>query len=498
MPVYEIEMPGGKLYEIEAPSQQAALAAIQSYKPKEGDQSWLSGVVDSFTNGITMGFSDELTAAESAVLGRTPEGGWFDYSKPISERYSDALEAERGQNEKFREENPVSAIGAEIGGAVLTGTGAAKGGLTLMKSGGGLAKKAGLGALEGAGYGAVAGAGHSEGDLAQNAQDALIGAVAGGGVGLALPTAGQVVKNAFANKMPVRTIDELKAIKTAAYKAVDDSGFRFSGADVDELGAAVQNLMTSAKMNSKRHPKAASMVDDIAALSGKEQSLTELDQLRQVVSRDVARATDQSEARLGSILISGIDDFIEKKGASEAITTARAANTTLKKAEALQKAVRTAELRAASTGSGGNADNAIRQNVRRILEKAEDGKVSFTADEKKLLERIVVGTAKQNALRLAGKLSPSGNGLMAALNLGVTVMNPFFAVPGAIGLVSKALADKATTTNVAALRKAINGVAKTKEEKTLAKRITMNAKVMRALVHASSVDAAEVAVEAKK
>lgn len=103
-----------------------------------------------------------------------------------------------------------------------------------------------------------------------------------------------------------------------------------------------------------------------------------------------------------------------------------------------------AELRAASTGSGGNADNATRQNLRRILEKER----GLKPDEKAALETVVRGTTGQNALRLAGKLSPSGNGLMAALGVGGAMVNPALGALSLGGMGAKAAADAMTGKNV--------------------------------------------------
>ncbi len=466
--------------------------------PEVEQQGMVSGIIDKITRGLTMGFGEELTAAEAALLGKNPEGDWFNYGKTLAARYRDALNAENEQQDQFSEDHPVTSAIAEIGGALATGAGAAKAGLTLTKSGATGLSKAGRGFVEGAGYGAVAGAGYSDGDLIENAKDAAAGALVGGAVGVALPAAMSAAGNVLAKRLPVRTMADLRNIKNQAYKQVDESGFSYSSDDIKELGQNIQSVMKVEHINPARHPKAASMMDDISRLGDDQMSLTDLDQLRQVVSRDVARAVDKSDARLGKIMLRQIDDFIDEKGGGDLIKSARAAHSTLLKAQELQKAVRKGELRAASTGSGGNADNAVRQNVRRILEKAEDGGASYTPEEKALLERIVVGSASQNALRLGGKLSPSGNGLLAALSLGATAMNPVFAIPGAIGIVSKTLADRATTTNVASLRKAIHGVAGSAEEKKIAARLVADSRFMRALTNAASVDAAEIAVEVRR
>jgi hypothetical protein len=164
---------------------------------------------------------------------------------------------------------------------------------------------------------------------------------------------------------------------------------------------------------------------------------------------------DEAEAHFGQAFMDAIDDFIEKAGpgqisgvtgetANWAIKTARQANTTLRKSETLQDALDRARFNAASSGSGGNIDNAIRQQLKTILTNPNKAR-GFTKAELEMIEKIIMSENKlQNTLRLIGKLSPSGNGLMAALGLGATAANPLLAAAPAVGLVSKSLSDRAT------------------------------------------------------
>ena len=62
------------------------------------EQSYVAGLVDSATN--LFGAGPHITAAEAAILGKTPDGDWFDYSESASERYNDALEAESRKLQK--------------------------------------------------------------------------------------------------------------------------------------------------------------------------------------------------------------------------------------------------------------------------------------------------------------------------------------------------------------------------------------------------------------
>jgi len=180
----------------------ALRAAMQAPTDTRPESNMLEGVVDSLTQGITFGFGDELTAFESAVLGKTPEGGWFDYSKPYGERYDQALTAERQQQKRFADENRVVATGSEIVGGIAGAL--ATGGAGLVAKGATLQGKAGLGALEGAGFGGLYGFGSGEGGAANRAQKGLSGAAigaVGGGAATAIGTKfGQAIANYRANK----------------------------------------------------------------------------------------------------------------------------------------------------------------------------------------------------------------------------------------------------------------------------------------------------------
>lgn len=263
---------------------------------------------------------------------------------------------------------------------------------------------------------------------------------------------GQVAAKGAA-RAAVPDIDDLYAVKAAAYENVDRLGARYADTAIDSLYGDMIKRASSGNISPERHPKAYSMLVDLQQ-NPRSMTLTELDQLRQVIRRDLV-GSDAAEAHFGREYIAAIDDFIENAGpgqisgvtgqtANYAITTARKANTVLRKSETLQDALDTARLRAASTGSGGNIDNAIRQELRKIIQSPKKA-MGFTKDELAQMESIVTGGGKlQDALRLVGKLSPSGNGLMAALGLGATVTNPLMAAAPAAGLVAKTLSDRAT------------------------------------------------------
>jgi hypothetical protein len=265
-----------------------------------------------------------------------------------------------------------------------------------------------------------------------------------------------VVKEAGAVKPRAIPVEDLKAAKGAAYKAVENAGVTYKP---DAFAGLVDNITKDAVGNNlspMRHPKAASMVSDLQNLAGSSPTLTEIDQLRQVIRRDVASSSDPAEKFFGRRMIDQIDQFIEGAGpeavsagsASDAaglMATARDLNARYRKTEGVTEAVEKAKRQAGSTGSGGNVDNAIRQKLRTLLEKTPN----LTAEEKAAFDKVILGGGRvQNTLRTVGKLSPQGNGLMTALSIGGTMANPALGVPTVAGAVSKTIADAMTRGNV--------------------------------------------------
>ena len=234
------------------------------------------------------------------------------------------------------------------------------------------------------------------------------------------------------------------------------------------------------------------MLEDLKSVTGQPMSLTELDQLRQVIGADIAGAVDKSERRLGKLMIKQIDKFIDQNGGGDLVKSARAANARYAKADAVARAVSSAERRAASTGTGGNEDNAIRQNVRRLIEKYERGGTSFKPDEIELMERVVRGSTAQNAARHVGRLSPTTGGMSGMLNTGAALLDPLLAIPGGIGFVSKVIADRATKGNIQSLELAIRGAAQTPAQKQIASAILGNKTIMAGLRNAAAAEAGAV------
>lgn len=462
MAVFEIEI-GGKVYEVDAPDQATAIAAVQgggpntpqtpvqSAAPEANDQPWYAKLGQAADDVVRLG-------ANAATLGLADRfAGWAG---------GEGLSAEQAKSEAASERAGLAGTVAQIGGTMLPAGALAKGvgaALPALTNAGGVfglagrtasmgAQGAALGATEaaigdksvaeGAGYGALAGA---------------LGNVAGEGLSKAVGK----VAGAF-NKAPaVPTKDALEGLKNQAYAAADNAGVIYSPAAVDRLNQRVATELTKIGFDPALQPGATVALKRIQDLTGQNVTLTGLDTVRKIASNGFVPGNKSNNSAISKI-IDAIDDVMENPNAADVLTgngaaagrvltEARDYASRLAKLNKVEDAVARADLRAASTGSGGNADNATRQNLRRILENPR----GFKPDERDALDTAVRGTSTQNALRLAGKLSPSGNGLMAALGIGGAIVNPLIGLASIGGMGAKTLADRSTSSNVAELARII-------------------------------------------
>jgi len=445
---------------------------IEPAKPKRGDRRGpveeVAGALANFNRGT--GVLDELAAGMATAVntGRDVAAGRFKMGpaspqglNPVApiisglkRNYLANLAAQRQVEDDFAARRPnVAAVarGTGMASTALVPAGSAATAPTRLV---GAMRGATVAATQAAAYG-LADRGTARERLDAAGRSVLPAMALGAAAGALAPTASRA-------KPPTRkapTVESLRAQRTAAYRAVDDAGVRYSPDAFDSLITGMSDEARSASISPLRTPNAASMLADVEAMRGTSPSITDLDLLRQTISRDVAGATAKSERFFGRKMIQNIDEFIAAAGpdqvvagsapdAARLINTARDLHTRLSKIDAVGTAVEKARLRAGSTGSGGNVNNAIRQNLRGVLERTRN----LTPEEKAAMTEIVMGSRAQNMLRQVGKLSPSGNGLMAAGNLASAAsFGPLGAVPGAVGMASKFAADTMTQGKVASL-----------------------------------------------
>jgi len=183
---------------------------------------------------------------------------------------------------------------------------------------------------------------------------------------------------------------------------------------------------------------------------------TGLQNLRMVAEGVRDTANNKYQSRLGRGLVEGIDNFIanpqagQYAGPQDSLNALAEANklwSQFAKADTVDEAFKKATNRAGSTYSGGNENNAIRQELRKVWEKR--GEAGFTPDENAAFETAVRGGRVENIARLLGKLAPSRGGLSTWANIGTGAATGGATLPlTALAEGAKVIGDRATRRNL--------------------------------------------------
>lgn len=457
-----------------APEPQAEAAPEAPQAPEKGflqnARETLKDSVTGVAQGATFNLADEIQGALATPieLGIGAYKG-LDDGKGLGQRFSDAytrgLERARAGLKEAEDRSPIASVVGNVAGGGMTGGAMQKGGLTLLNAAKPtVGSMVGRGAAEGALYGGAYGFGSGEG-TGDRLDKALSGGALGGATGGVMGGIGAKMAQSAADKT-IPSVDALKNAGTAAYKEARQAGVEVKS---DAFKNAVDDIYSAAKMKGLDEGLTP---DSWAALqrlrkevsSGAPKSLEEIDLLRRVVS-SAQDGPKKSDRAVAGVMKDRLDKFITSltpadvnagdpiKGVS-ALTKARDLWSKQSKADLIQTAVTKAERQAASTGAGGNLDNAIRQKIRALLDGPKAA--TFTKDERELMDKVVRGGTVQNLARLVGKLSPQGNGLMLLGHVVGGVSSGGATLPAAgVGYAAKKFADSATPRNVDALSRLI-------------------------------------------
>lgn len=357
-------------------------------------------VVRSIANGATFGYADKLAA-------------YMNETSTEEERQKSAEASMRGGS---------ATTVAEIGGAIATPVMAASAGASLPRIAAsvpgvtGTVARSGLAAVEGAGYGALNASGHDQ-DIGQGA---LMGAIFGAGgnaAGEAVATGARKLAGVVNAKPQIPTMDALATAARQAYDAADNAGVIFTPQATGRLQSEIVQTLTDAGFDPALQPGAAAVLRRLQDLQGNNVTLKGLDTLRKVASGGYIPGNKSNDAAVSAI-VNRIDDLVgntqagevlngDAAAGAEALKTARDLWSRMSKANVVTEAAARGELNAAAAGSGANRENASHQAMK-ALRNNKSATRGFTPDEHEALLQAITGTPDQNALRLVGKLSPTG------------------------------------------------------------------------------------------
>lgn len=393
--------------------------------------------------GATFGFGDRIAAGLNSLTQGTP--------------YDQALAAERERTGDARARAGSASIPAEIVGGAASGIGLARAGLTAT----GAVASRGLGAkgiaagsaADGAAIGAIHGAGQGD-TLEESLDKAKTGALTGAAIGGATPGVASglaKIAGAFKAKPDVPTTQALWDKAEQAYAAADKAGVIIRPEAISRLKANLEKALADFGWSPEITPGVSGVLKNIDRMGGENVTLKGLDTLRKTAGQLRARDQGETSRAIGGKLTQEIDAFMsgvkpadivqgDAAAGVKSLMQAREMWKRASKADKVETAMQEAADRAAKTGSGGNINNATRQEIDKVAKRG-----NWTPDEQAALDAVVKQGGMADALRLAGKLSPEGNGLSLLLQLGAAGATSGASLPlAAAGGVAKRIADRNT------------------------------------------------------
>lgn len=347
-------------------------------------------------------------------------------------------------------------VGQEVGASVIPGAGVA--GLPGRM---GQAARASMGqyaATETAGaVGSGLGAAAANEIAPDSAMAEIIGQLLGGATGA---TGVQMAKP---RPQQAPSMDDLYARQSDAYGRVDASDSRLTPDSTTALQEAIKTRAARDTMDPVLAPKAHRTGEKIGEMQTP--TINEVEKMRRLTGK-VAGNLDPTEAGLGAGMKQEITDYLDNlkpddvtgsdpEAAVSALREGRDMTRRIKKSEQIAEALTKGERRAATSGTGGNEVNAIRQNIRAILDSPKK-RAGYTAEEIEAMEEIARGSTTQNILRGIGRFSPTAGALPAMGGLTATgALGPMGAVPSAVGMLAKGTAEFSTQKSLKGLQEMI-------------------------------------------
>lgn len=505
MPTFEISLPNGEQYHVDAPDEATAYSALKSQHQDLDkyhqaatslyEQQKKAGLTGGFSEGLanrvlqggTLGFGDELLAGLETPMEMVRRG------VGPSEGYKYAKAFQDLKNDEARRNTGAFGSAAEIGGSFLPGGVVAKGvqrflgapatqatnalqignATNLPAIAGQVLPKAqklnpfGQSVATGAITGGVQGAGEEGGEgIVPGMVAGAAGGAAGHALGVGLDRVAGAV-NGASRVAPAPTTDQLHNAASNAYDAFTNAGGLFTQRGVDDLSSAIRSRLSAEGWEPELAPQVNGLLRRLESYrqggaSGVGQMTPRQLQSLRKIATNIRKSNDEQTSFYGGVLTKEIDNFLgatnpnhfsgRPGGATQddlayILNGANRLYTQYAKSSDIDMAKWLAENRAASTYSGGNENNAFRQNLRRVWENR--GTEGFTPDENAAFKTAVRGGTAENVARGIGKLAASRGGLSAMAQLAAMLHSPHIAIPLEVTAEgAKYLGDRLTRRNL--------------------------------------------------
>ncbi len=260
--------------------------------------------------------------------------------------------------------------------------------------------------------------------------------------------------------------EELKAAAKAGYEAAKTSGVELKPTAITDFVTKAKSDLNADGINDILAPKTFGVLDKMGvAPEGAAVTVNDFRTMQRALGH-AARSPDPTERLAASRAIESLNSHIENvpasgvlrgtpeevAGVSDIIKKANANYAAYKRGETVSGRLDLAKLNAEAAHSGQNIDNAIRQQIKAILQnpKLRSG---YSPQELDQMRSIVSGTSLGNLARGAGNLLGGGGGLgaVASAGAGAYAAGPLGAVAPVAGYALKKAGNAFTNSQVSKL-----------------------------------------------
>jgi muramidase (phage lysozyme) len=228
------------------------------------------------------------------------------------------------------------------------------------------------------------------------------------GMAAGAPTARAAIPAVAAVKTPAPTTQQLKSAAKEGFESFRQSDIALPAPQMKEFGRSVAAELNADGFYDVLAPKAFGVLskldgaaDDAAMTAG------QMHAFRRAIGK-VAGSADETERAAAVAIRERFDELLGTlPGNDETLKPALGNYAAAKRSEQVTGAAEKADLQAASTGSGANIDNAMRQQIKALLNNPKKLR-GFSGEEISQMRQVVQGTFTGNTARLVGKLAPTG------------------------------------------------------------------------------------------
>ena len=238
-------------------------------------------------------------------------------------------------------------------------------------------------------------------------------------------------------------IDDFKDAAGPLYDKIDSLDVKVKQESLGRLSDNIAKTVKDEGYSPLMAPKVKGALREIDTMTQAPLSVKEIDTMRKV-ARSAAQSIEPSEARLGSMMVNKIDDFVDDlpptdltrpdENVGPILKEARGLWSKAKKLEIIEEAVAKADLQSSGL------ENGLRVQFRSILNNKKTMK-GFTEAEKQAMKKVVKGGKAENIARALGKFGFT-QGQASSMLMGSLGVAGGSAVGGTFGAVAVPLAGQ--------------------------------------------------------